>query len=177
MNDLVGTKIGEYEIVEHVGHGVAADVYKAYQAKLDRHVAIKILSPTFVGEQAFLARFQGAHSPGLDPERDLLVVFDDVDLPFGRIRLRPGGGAGGHNGMTHIIERLGRFDFPRLRFGVGRPEGGQDTAHWVLQKFAPDEEKALPGLVARAAEAAEAALVLGVRPAMDRFNRAPEAPA
>jgi serine/threonine-protein kinase len=57
MSDLIGSRIGEYEIVEHVGHGVAADVYKAYQAKLDRYVAIKVLSPTFVGEQAFLARF------------------------------------------------------------------------------------------------------------------------
>ncbi|MFN2269769.1 MAG: serine/threonine-protein kinase [Anaerolineae bacterium] len=57
MNELIGTKIGEYEIVEHIGHGVAADVYKAYQAKLNRHVAVKVLSPTFVKEQAFLARF------------------------------------------------------------------------------------------------------------------------
>jgi serine/threonine protein kinase len=77
MNDLIGTKIGEYEIVEHVGHGVAADVYKAHQAKLDRHVAIKILSPTFVGEQAFLARFvREAQAVARLDHPNILPVYD-----------------------------------------------------------------------------------------------------
>ena len=103
---------------------------------------------------------------------DLLVVFDDVDLPFGRLRLRPRGGSSGHNGMAHISERLGHSEFPRLRFGVGRPPGQQGTADWVLQDFAQDEEVQLPGLVACAAQAVEVALVLGLRVAMERFNRA-----
>jgi PTH1 family peptidyl-tRNA hydrolase len=106
-----------------------------------------------------------------DVRSDLLVVFDDVDLPFGRLRLRPGGGAGGHRGLAHIIERLGRSDFPRLRFGVGRGPAGSDTAAWVLESFSPDEEAALPALVARAAQALAGALCDGIGAAMNVWNR------
>lgn len=113
----------------------------------------------------------------VDDPASPLVVFDDVDLPFARLRVRPGGGPGGHRGMSHIIERLEREDFPRLRFGVGRPEGAADTADWVLAPFAPEETRALEAALARAAEALEACLVEGVAPAMNRFNRDPDAPA
>ena len=111
--------------------------------------------------------------PVEDPHSDLLVVFDDVDLPFGRLRLRAGGGAGGHRGLTHVIDRLGRSDFPRLRFGVGRPQGDIETADWVLQAFAPDEEAALPELVERAARAVASALCDGIGAAMNAWNRDP----
>jgi PTH1 family peptidyl-tRNA hydrolase len=111
-----------------------------------------------------------------DPGADLLVLFDDVDLPFGRLRLRAGGGAGGHRGLAHVIERLGRDDFPRLRFGVGRPLDATDTADWVLQAFAPDEEVALPDLLTRAAEAATSALCDGIAAAMNAWNRDPTPP-
>lgn len=100
----------------------------------------------------------------------LIVVFDDVDLPFGRLRLRPGGGAGGHRGLADIIERLGRNDFPRLRVGVDRPPPGVDTAAWVLEPFSPSEAPRLPALLDRACEALECALREGVVPAMNRFN-------
>lgn len=109
-----------------------------------------------------------------DPE-DLLVVFDDVDLPFGRLRLRPAGGAGGHRGLADVIESLEHESFPRLRFGVGRPERGYETRDHVLQGFSGDEERALPDLVARAAEAVAVALTLGVEAAMNRYNADPEA--
>jgi PTH1 family peptidyl-tRNA hydrolase len=115
--------------------------------------------------------------PAVDPSRDLLVVFDDVDLPFGRLRLRPGGGAGGHRGLTHVIERLGRRDFPRLRFGVGRPADATDTVEWVLQSFSQDEEAALPALLERAAQAVAAALCDGIAAAMNTWNRDPAAAA
>jgi len=118
-----------------------------------------------------------AELPLGDLRSDLLVVLDDVDLPFGRLRLRPGGGAGGHRGLSHVLERLGRNDFPRLRFGVGRPADATDTADWVLQSFAPDEEAALPELVARAARAAASALCEGVGAAMNTWNRDPAASA
>ena len=111
-----------------------------------------------------------------DLAADLLVVLDDVDLPFGRLRLRPAGGAGGHRGLAHLIECLGSSDFPRLRFGVGRPPELLDTADYVLQPFDPDEEARVGARVAAAAEALDAALVLGIGAAMNRFNRdaAPE---
>ncbi len=113
-----------------------------------------------------------------DPKDDLLVVSDDVDLPFGRLRLRPGGGAGGHKGLRDIAARLGRDDFPRLRFGVGRPpHPGQDTADWVLEAFGAEEEAALPGRLDDAVRAVETFLHDGVQAAMNRFNRDPAAEA
>jgi PTH1 family peptidyl-tRNA hydrolase len=114
-----------------------------------------------------------ASLPEVDPQRDLLILFDDVDLPFGRLRLRAGGGAGGHRGLGHVIERLGRSDFPRLRFGVGRGPAGGDTAAWVLESFSPDEEAALPALVGRAAGAVVSALCDGIQAAMNEWNRDP----
>lgn len=110
--------------------------------------------------------------PVEDPARDLMVILDDVDLGFGRLRLRHGGGAAGHKGLGHISERLGREDLPRLRFGVGRPTTPMDTAAWVLERFSPPEEQALPALLATAADALDAWLFEGLDAAMNRFNRA-----
>ena len=109
-----------------------------------------------------------------DPGADLLVVSDDVDLPFGRLRLRPGGGAGGQRGLAHIIERLELREFPRLRFGIGRPLGGTATTDYVLEGFSREEEAALAERVSRAAGAVAAALGRGVATAMNEFNRDPE---
>ena len=108
-----------------------------------------------------------------DASRDLIVVLDDVDLPFGRLRLRPGGGAGGHRGLAHVLERVGRRDIPRLRFGVGRPAAAADTVDYVLEPYAPEEERALPGLLESAARALEAVVVSGLSGAMNRYNRDP----
>jgi PTH1 family peptidyl-tRNA hydrolase len=105
-----------------------------------------------------------------DPARDVIVALDDVDLPFGRLRLRHGGGAAGQKGLAHIIERLGRDDLPRLRFGVGRPTLPMDTAAWVLERFSDADEQALPELVARAADALDSWLFEGLEAAMNRFN-------
>jgi len=108
-------------------------------------------------------------------EQDLLVVFDDVDLPFGRLRLRPAGSAGGHRGLSDVIACLGRDDFPRLRFGVGRPGVPMETADWVLQRFSSEEESKLGLHVDAAAAAIEAAFVDGVAAAMNHVNRDPAA--
>jgi PTH1 family peptidyl-tRNA hydrolase len=108
--------------------------------------------------------------PDVAPRDDLLIVLDDVDLPFGRLRLRPGGGGGGHRGLDHVIERLGSRDLPRLRFGVGRPEEGGDTRYWVLTPFSPEEERVLEEHLARAADAVETALSQGLAAAMNRYN-------
>jgi PTH1 family peptidyl-tRNA hydrolase len=106
---------------------------------------------------------------------DLLVVSDDVDLPFGRLRLRPGGGAGGHRGLADLIACLGRDDFPRLRFGVGRPSVPMDTSDWVLQRFSAEEEAELAVRIAAAAAAVELSLAAGVAAAMNQVNRDPAA--
>jgi len=107
-----------------------------------------------------------------DVADDLLVVFDDVDLPFGKIRIRPSGGAGGHKGLRDILARLGREDVPRLRFGVGRPpHPGQDTADYVLQAFADAEQGELVARLDDATRAVECVLAEGIAPAMNRWNR------
>jgi len=113
-----------------------------------------------------------------DCGRDLLVVIDDVDLPFGRLRVRAAGGAGGHRGLADVVDRLSDFGVvavPRLRFGVGRPEAGGDTAAHVLEPFSALEELQLPAQLQRASEALEIALREGIPAAMTRFNRDPEA--
>jgi PTH1 family peptidyl-tRNA hydrolase len=107
----------------------------------------------------------------IEPSRDLLVVYDDLDLPLGRIRLRPRGGPGGHNGMTSVIEALGTRDFARLRFGIGRPDGPTSVVDYVLEPFSPVEERILADRVPAAAAAAATLLAAGPALAMDRFNR------
>jgi PTH1 family peptidyl-tRNA hydrolase len=105
-----------------------------------------------------------------DPESDLIVVFDDVDLPFGRLRIRPSGGSAGHRGLANIIACLGTQTFPRLRFGVDRPPG-IETADYVLQPFSESEESELDSLVTAAVDALDLMLFEGTIPAMNRFNR------
>lgn len=109
----------------------------------------------------------------LDPASELLVVYDDLDLPFGRLRLRPGGGAGGHKGLADIQERLGRDDLPRLRFGIGRPPAGVDPVAYVLTPWSAEETAALAARLDAACDAIELALTEGVARAMNRVNAAP----
>lgn len=105
-----------------------------------------------------------------DPAAELLVVLDDADLPFGRLRLRPSGGDGGHNGLADVLARLGRSDVPRLRFGIGRPAVAMETADFVLARFSPEEEAALGAHLGRAGDAVECFLREGLAAAMNRFN-------
>jgi PTH1 family peptidyl-tRNA hydrolase len=112
--------------------------------------------------------------PQLSAESDLLVVYDDLDLPTGRLRLRPSGGGGGHRGMGDILECLGTRAVPRLRFGIGHPGSADRVLDWVLQPFSAAEERdVLPDALARAADAVEAAAVEGITAVMGRFNARP----
>jgi PTH1 family peptidyl-tRNA hydrolase len=113
--------------------------------------------------------------PVEDPARDLIVVYDDVDLPLGRLRIRASGGDGGHQGMRDIQEQLGRRDFSRLRFGIGRSERGEGTTGHVLERFTPGEEARLSDQVPAAAAAVEAIVLEGVVAAMNRVNAPPGA--
>ncbi|MBU4466060.1 MAG: aminoacyl-tRNA hydrolase, partial [Actinobacteria bacterium] len=86
---------------------------------------------------------------GIGPER-VVVVHDELDIPFDTIKLKVGGGHGGHNGVRDIAKALGTPDFPRVRVGIGRPPGRQDPADWVLDPFGPNERTTLPILVSDA---------------------------
>lgn len=103
------------------------------------------------------------------PNRDILVIYDDMDLPFGRLRIRPKGGAGGHKGMVSIIESLGGEDFPRLRMGIGRPERG-DGVSYVLSPFTKDEWERMEEFLEAGRMAVETYLRDGIEVAMSRFN-------
>ncbi len=105
------------------------------------------------------------------PPDQILVVYDDLDLPLGRLRLRPEGGSGGHKGMHSILEVLGTPLFPRLRVGIDRPPGRMDPAEYVLQPFSDEEKPILAEAVERAVAAIECWLAEGIVAAMDRFNR------
>jgi len=102
---------------------------------------------------------------------DLLVIHDELDLPFGRLQLKSGGGTAGHNGLKSIVASLGEDGFARLRIGVGKPEGKERTVGHVLSGFTAEERRELPELLDRAAEAALGWATLGVAEAMNRFNR------
>ena len=104
------------------------------------------------------------------PLENLMVAHDDLDLPFGTLRLRPAGGAGGQKGIRSTIQHLGTQDFPRLRLGIGRPPGRMDAAAYVLQNFAKADEQSLSETLDRAADAVETFLDAGLDKAMNRFN-------
>ena len=103
---------------------------------------------------------------------DLLIVTDDVNLPLGRLRARPGGTEGGHNGLRSIAQQLGTVDYARLRIGVGRGDLRRDLADYVLARFEPDEQTEIDRATIRAADAVETWIADGVNEVMNTFNRA-----
>lgn len=110
------------------------------------------------------------------PLNDILVVYDDLDLPLGKIRLRGSGGSGGHKGIKSIISALGSEDFPRIRIGIGRPQveeksSGEDIiVNYVLGDFSPQEEKVIKLAIVTVAEAIDCLLSQGIEMAMSKFN-------
>ena len=103
---------------------------------------------------------------------DLIVIYDDLDLAFGRIRIRPMGGAGGHHGVLSIMENLAGAQFYRVRVGIGRPPEGMDPVDFVLENFTLQEVEQLDEVVSRASEAVASVLRDGGQRAMEQFNRA-----
>ena len=104
------------------------------------------------------------------PIEDLVVVHDDLDLGFGVVRLKRGGGEGGHNGLRSISSAVGTKDYLRVRFGIGRPPGRQDPADFVLKRFSGAEQKELEFAVDLAADATEALLSDGLESAQNKFH-------
>ena len=112
------------------------------------------------------------------PVTDLIVICDDLDLPLGKLRLRPDGSAGGHKGIKSIISALGSDDFCRIKVGIGRPTTKDGMAisdeevivNYVLRDFAPQEDKAIKPAIATVAEAVDCILTEGIVAAMNKFN-------
>jgi len=171
------------ETRHNIGFMVVDRVAEKYSIKLTRvqnkaiigsgnvgAVKIILVKPTNLHE--FIR--SGSFSAGTvlqDPLEDLIVVHDDVDLPFGVIRMRPGGGSAGQKGVVSIIKLVGSQDFARLRMGVGRPPGKMDAADYVLQNFATAEHEILHNFLNRAVEALDCFLRDGLETAMNRFNQ------
>ena len=105
------------------------------------------------------------------PVEEQLVIVDETQLDVGRLRIRPDGSAGGHNGLKSMIASLGTMAFPRLRIGVGRGDTRRDLADHVLARFEPEERSVIEDAIARAADAAELFIADGVSAAMNRYNR------
>ncbi|HWM35013.1 MAG TPA: aminoacyl-tRNA hydrolase [Pseudolysinimonas sp.] len=116
------------------------------------------------GPVAALLRFYS-----LDASR-LIVLHDELDIPFDTVRLKSGGGHGGHNGVRDIAAAIGTPDFTRVRIGIGRPPGRQDAADYVLKPFSKVEREALPSLLSDAADAAELVITAGLLEAQQRFH-------
>jgi PTH1 family peptidyl-tRNA hydrolase len=129
----------------------------------DELLLVKPLS--YMNESGVVVRKQLERKPD-----DMLVVCDDMALPFGRLRLRPSGSDGGHNGLGSIIAHLGRSDFPRLRIGIDAPERSSDGIDYVLERFPREQEELLPEVLERSADACIAIVTQGLERAMNRFN-------
>jgi PTH1 family peptidyl-tRNA hydrolase len=150
----------------------------------DKQHKSRIANGTIGGQRVVLAKpFTYMNSSGqavvslvnwykIEPESELLVIYDDLDLPFGTIRLRASGSAGGQNGMKSIIQQLGIQQFPRLRVGIGRPPDGWAPPDYVLSNWSREETEKLPELYDRVADAIETFIKDGLMLAMTRFNAA-----
>ncbi|MBA8815801.1 PTH1 family peptidyl-tRNA hydrolase [Microbacterium halimionae] len=175
----------QYEKTRHnVGQLVIDELATRRQEKLRTHKAnarvaeswVRVGGDRFVlakpntfmnvsgGPAAALAAFYG-----VTPDH-VIVVHDELDIPFDTIKLKVGGGHGGHNGVRDVAKALGTPEFPRVRVGIGRPPGRMDAADWVLDPFGATERSALPSLVSDAADAVEELIEDGLVAAQQRHH-------
>ena len=132
---------------------------------------VRLIKPTTYMNRSGAALAWLRNRDDVQPSRDLLVVVDDAALDVGRVRLRPGGGAGGHNGLRSVEGVLGTKDYARMRLGVGRTPEGADMADWVLSPMPPDDEQVVVDLLPELTRAVELWIREGVEAAMNRYNR------
>ncbi|HKY78603.1 MAG TPA: aminoacyl-tRNA hydrolase [Anaerolineales bacterium] len=173
----------EYKLNRHnVGFMVLDELAKELDAAFGRMQANALVAAARHREQRLVLakprtfmNLSGSAVGGLlrfykTPLERLLIIYDDADLPFENLRLRPDGGSAGQKGMKSIIENLGSENFARLRVGIGRPKGRMKTPDHVLQDFSRSEQQALPFVLQRAAQAALTFVDDGIDAAMNRFN-------
>jgi PTH1 family peptidyl-tRNA hydrolase len=159
------------EIVRRTDSEIVQQKHGALVGKvmLDLHPAVLAKPQTFMNEsgRAVAAILRDSYcSPS-----ELLVLHDELDLPLGVVRIKNGGGHGGHNGLRSIIEQIGTADFLRVRIGIGRPAPGTDPADYVLSPFSAEERPAAAEAVSRAADAVLAVVSVGARKAMNQYNQ------
>lgn len=132
-------------------------------------IQVLLMKPlTFMNESGFsVSRWQQALC--LKPDR-IIIVHDDLDLPPSQLRIRIGGGHGGHRGIRSVIEAIGSPDFLRVKVGIGRPREGQDAVAHVLEPFKKSENDAMEAAIQQAADAVEALVQEGLEAAMNRYN-------
>ena len=176
------------EKYEHTRHNVGYDVISIIAAKLDTPIKKLKFQGTigetiYKGEKLVLIKPQTyMNLSGLTVQeamswyklepKDVLILVDDIDLPFGQVRLRAKGGPGTHNGLRHIVQCTGSGDFPRVRVGMGAPPPAWDLADWVLSKFQTEEERKIAyDAYLTAADAALCWAENGIDVAMNRFNK------
>lgn len=105
------------------------------------------------------------------PAKNIIIIYDDIDLPIGKLRLRPKGSAGTHNGMKSVIYQIKSDEFPRVRIGVDRPPEGWDLANYVLSRFSSDDKKKVEEAIENAADAVETIIKFGINSAMNKYNK------
>ena len=176
------------EKYEHTRHNVGYDVISIIAAKLDTPIK-KLKFQGTIGETIYKGQKLVLIKPQtymnlsgltvqeamswykLEP-KDVLILVDDIDLPFGQVRVRAKGGPGTHNGLRHIVQCTGSGDFPRVRVGMGAPPPAWDLADWVLSKFQTEEERKIAyDAYLTAADAALCWAENGIDVAMNRFNK------
>lgn len=181
----------EYRETRHnVGFMVVDEIARRHQltwAMAPSQVPDAFVAKRYVPEPLLLAKpltFMNRSGPAVAaltayyriPLADLLVVYDDVDLPFGKLRARASGSAGTHNGMRSVVQSLGSREVPRLRIGIGRGDRRRDLADVVLSKFERDIMSQLDSVIARAADAAEMFAAEDILTVMNAYNPDPAGP-
>ncbi len=173
----------EYEKTRHNAGFIAVDnIAQAFSIPLDKRKFNTVFGKGLIeGVDVILAKpmtFMNKSGPPLQSLagyfkilfKDMLVIHDDIDLDFGRIKIIEKGGHGGHNGVRSLMDAFGEGDFSRIRIGIGRSGGGADVTGHVLGKYSADESKILDQIITRARDAVVTILCKGIKDGMNRFN-------
>jgi PTH1 family peptidyl-tRNA hydrolase len=182
----LGNPGARYELTRHNAGAMTVDVLvRRAGASLTRHRSGCLVADlTLAGGRAVAARPTTFMNESGRPVRELLrwygsgagrlvVIHDELDIPFGQVRVKRGGGVAGHNGLRSVAAHLHTTEFGRVRIGISRPPGRRDPVDWVLERFSSAEREDLPAIIERAADAVERIADAGLDAAMNDFNARP----